>query len=87
MPFSRINAPSWIPEEEAIESLLSERNEPNRQTSKIKTLQELSASEKSRQNFVELGVRMMHIQGDPWGEYLSWAGNVGHLKDPRLVSI
>ncbi|KAI3337572.1 hypothetical protein HD806DRAFT_43758 [Xylariaceae sp. AK1471] len=87
MPFARTNAPPWVPEEETIESLLSERNESDRKTGQIKTLQELSAHQKARQNLIELGVRRMRIEGDPWGEYLSWAGNIGHPKDPRIFEI
>ncbi|KAI1811335.1 hypothetical protein GGS20DRAFT_593292 [Poronia punctata] len=87
MPFSLGTAPSWVPEEETVEFLLSERNDTDRKTSQTKTLQELSASERGRRNLIELGVRKMRIEGDPWGEYLSWAGNVGHPKDPRIFEI
>lgn len=87
MPFAHSQAPPWVPEEETTESLLSERNDSDRKTSQIKTLQELSAPQKARQGLIELGVRKTRIEGDPWGEYLSWAGNVGHPKDPRIVSV
>ncbi|KAI1337759.1 hypothetical protein F5Y15DRAFT_425475 [Xylariaceae sp. FL0016] len=52
MPFSRAQAPSWVPDSETIESLLSERNETGKKARKTKPLQDLSDEENvSRTSF------------------------------------
>lgn len=85
MPSSRAEAPSHIPDEETIESLLGQRKLTSKASSKVKPLHELKPDQRQRTGVVELDKRKMRIQGDPWGHYLSWAGNVAHPDDRRVV--
>lgn len=51
----------------------------------VPCLHELNAEDKSRTNLVSLGKRCENIPGDPFGVLLSWAGNVAHPQDDRIV--
>ena len=82
MHYSRGNAPAHIPVHEVIESLLGEKN-----GHRIRPLQDLTDIERKRANLVKLGKRTERIQGDPFGVWPSWAGNVGHPDDLRMVSL
>lgn len=86
MPLCRFEARSSIPDEETIEFLLSRNNSFDKHTKSIKTISELSGDEKGRENLVTLGKRQTRIEGDPFGVYPAWAGNVGHPRDDRMVS-
>lgn len=87
MPSLRADAPSHVPDEETLDSLLGQRNQSSKASSKVKPLQKLTPSQRQRTGLIELGKRKMRIQGDPWGNYLSWAGNVGHPEDMRMYDI
>ena len=82
MPYLRKDAPSHIPEAELIESLLSEE----RDDIAIQLLQDITEEERKQTNLVQLGKRTEHIQGDPFGVWPSWAGNVAHPEDLQMVS-
>ncbi|KAI0007275.1 hypothetical protein F4779DRAFT_643313 [Xylariaceae sp. FL0662B] len=82
MPFLLADAPEGLPDAETIEGLLAEPNDENR----VKTLQELSPKERAQTNLVSLEKRCDAIPGDPFGILPSWAGNVGHMMDERMVS-
>lgn len=86
MPSLGADAPSHVPDEETIESILGQSNRTSKASSKVKPLQKLNTAQRQRTGIVELGERKMKIQGDPWGHYLSWAGNVAHPDDRRIVS-
>lgn len=86
MPFLRADAPPHVPDEETIEYLLAEKNPTSKASSKVLTLQQLKPLVRERTGIIDLGKRKMRIQGDPWGHYLSWAGNVAHPQDARVVS-
>lgn len=66
-----------------IESLLSEK----RQVRLTKLLQKLTDEERQQTDLVKLGQRQEYIQGDPFGVWSSWAGNVYYLTDLRMVRI
>lgn len=85
MPSLRCEAPSSIPDEETIEQLLGRKNNFEKRTKSIKTITELSDDEKTKANLVTLGKRQTCIEGDPFGVYPAWAGNVGHPRDVRMV--
>ncbi|ROW14238.1 hypothetical protein VPNG_04237 [Cytospora leucostoma] len=87
MPSLRAEAPPHIPGEETIESLLGQSNQTSKASSKVKPLQELKPAQRQRTGIIELGKRKTRIQGDPWGHYLSWAGNVAHPEDRRVSDI
>ncbi|OIW34298.1 hypothetical protein CONLIGDRAFT_688047 [Coniochaeta ligniaria NRRL 30616] len=87
MPFSNKNAPSTIPEQETIEFLLGERNEFSKAARRVKPLRKLSKEERAETRLVSLGKRTPTIQGDPFGVWCSWAGNVGHGEDEPDLSI
>ena len=81
MPYLRKDAPLHIPEDEFIESLLSEE----RDECTTQTLQDISDKQRSQTNLVRLGKRTEWIQGDPFGVWPSWAGNIAHPEDMRMV--
>lgn len=87
MPLSRAAAPSRVPDQETLESLLGQRNQTSKASTKVKPLQKLKPSQRQRTGLIELAKRKMRIQGDPWGHYLSWAGNVAHPEDMRMYDI
>ncbi|RYP62923.1 hypothetical protein DL769_007128 [Monosporascus sp. CRB-8-3] len=87
MPLSRSEAPASIPDAETIESLLGRLNLLTKGRGTIKTLQELTESERERKGLVRLGVRCKRIEGDPFGVLMSWAGNVAHPEDDRIYDI
>lgn len=87
MPYPRAEAPSHVPDEETIESLLGQRNQTSKASSKVKPLQELNYLQRQRTGIIEPGKRKLRIQGDPWGHYFSWAGNVAHPEDARIYDI
>ncbi|RYP61581.1 hypothetical protein DL770_009758 [Monosporascus sp. CRB-9-2] len=87
MPLSRREAPASIPDAETIESLLGRLNLLTKGRRTIKTLQELTESERERKGLVKLGVRCNRIEGDPFGVLISWAGNVAHPEDDRIYDI
>ncbi|RYP42693.1 hypothetical protein DL767_000062 [Monosporascus sp. MG133] len=87
MPLSRSEAPASIPDAETIESLLGRLNLLTKGRRTIKTLQELTESERERKGLVKLGVRCKRIEGDPFGVLMSWAGNVAHPEDDRIYDI
>jgi hypothetical protein len=74
------------PDVERIESLLGRRDESSQSRSQIKPLQELTQEEKQRTGLVSRGTKCTHIPGDPFGMLMSWAGNVAHPTDDRIVS-
>jgi hypothetical protein len=86
MPFSRKDKPAAIPDGETIESLLGERNPLSKKTRRIKPLDQLSEDERRRTNLVRQGIRCTSIQGDPFGVLASWADNLSHGEDERMVS-
>lgn len=81
MPYSLADAPPNIPDAELIESLLCERIKRKQ----ARPLQELTEAERAQTNLVELGKRQTHIDGDPYGVWCAWAGNVCHQEDDRMV--
>ncbi|KAK5652931.1 hypothetical protein OQA88_9410 [Cercophora sp. LCS_1] len=83
MPYPRKDAPYHIPECELIESLLSWK----RKHDKILPLQDLNDEERQKTNLVEIGKRTARIQGDPYGVWSSWAGNVSHQEDKDVEPI
>ncbi|RYP43602.1 hypothetical protein DL768_009845 [Monosporascus sp. mg162] len=87
MPLSRSEAPASIPDAETIESLLGRLNLLTKGRRTIKTLHELTESERERKGLVKLGVRCKRIEGDPFGVLMSWAGNVAHPEDDRIFDI
>lgn len=86
MPFLRAEAPPHVPDEETIEYLLGEENKSSKRTAKISPLQDLEPDVRQRTGLITLGKLQKRIQGDPWGYYFSWAGNVSHPDDRRVVS-
>lgn len=82
MPYLRKDAPAHIPEGELIESLLGKKCD-----NFIKPLQKLTDEERKRTNIVQIGKRNADIDGDPYGVWASWSGNVYHPKDKRMVRI
>lgn len=86
MPFLRAEAPPHVPDEETIEYLLGEENKSTKRAAKISPLQDLEPDVRQRTGLITLGKLEKRIQGDPWGYYFSWAGNVSHPDDLRVVS-
>lgn len=86
MPFLRAEAPPHVPDEETIEYLLGEDNNSTKRAAKISPLQDLEPDVRQRTGLITLGKLKKRIQGDPWGYYFSWAGNVCHPDDMRVVS-
>ncbi|KAK2615286.1 hypothetical protein N8I77_002051 [Diaporthe amygdali] len=74
-----------VPDEETIDHLLGRRNNFDRRTKSIKTIEELSEKERNQVHLVTLGKRQTRIEGDPFGIYPAWAGNVGHPRDDRMI--
>ncbi|KAK7942513.1 uncharacterized protein PG986_011626 [Apiospora aurea] len=88
MPYLRVEAPPHIPDNETIESLLGQKySDHNKRVRKTKTFQELSEEERARKNLVQLGTWTERIQGDPYGFWSSWAGNISHPRDERMYDI
>jgi len=85
MPYSRKNAPLAVPDCETIEYLLGAPNPKSKATRAVKPLDEASGAQQKRKNLVRLGKRCTQIPGDPFGLWPSWAGNVGHPEDERMV--
>lgn len=87
MPSRRAEAPASVPDCETIEDLLGVRNRFDARTRKTRTLAELTDDERSKTNLVAFGTRQERIEGDPFAVIPSWAGNVGHPRDVRMVSL
>ncbi|KAK8084409.1 hypothetical protein PG997_005680 [Apiospora hydei] len=88
MPYLRVEAPPHIPDDETIESLLGQKySDHNKRVRKTKTFKELSEEERARKNLVQLGTWTERIQGDPYGFWSSWAGNISHPRDERMYDI
>lgn len=85
MPFLRAEAPPHVPDEETIEYLLGEENKSSKRAAKVSPLQDLKPDVRQRTGLITLGKLQKRIQGDPWGYYFSWAGNVSHPYDMRVV--
>ncbi|KAK1828768.1 hypothetical protein QBC39DRAFT_374367 [Podospora conica] len=83
MPYSQADAPPNIPDAELIESLLCERTKRKQ----ARPLQELTEAERNKTNLVQFGKRQTHIEGDPFGVWCAWAGNVCHQEDDRMVDV
>lgn len=81
MPYLRKDAPPHIPEDELIESLLSEE----KYDCTTQALQDISDEERNLTNLVRLGKRTERIPGDPFGVWPCWTGNVAHPEDLRMV--
>lgn len=76
-----------MPDEETIEYLLGKENNSTKRAAKISPLQDLKPDVRERTGLITLGKLETRIQGDPWGYYFSWAGNVCHPDDMRVVSL
>lgn len=85
MPYLKADAPLNTPEAETLESLLGKKNYHNTRLKRIKTIQDLTDAERNRSGLVTIGKRCITIPGDPFGVYPSWAGNVAHPEDERMV--
>lgn len=85
MPYLKSDAPLDTPDTETLESLLGKRNNRNSRLKRIKTIQDLTDAEKRRSGLITIGKRCTKIPGDPFGVYPSWAGNVSHPEDERMV--
>lgn len=85
MPFLRAEAPPHVPDEETIEYLLGKKNNSSKRAAKISPLKDLKPDVRQRTGLITLGKLQKRIQGDPWGYYFSWAGNVSHAADMRVV--
>lgn len=85
MPLKRQEASPSFPRQETLEFLLGDRNKESKATRHIKHLGELTEAERAESNLVRLGKRRTAIPGDPFGVWCSWAGNVGHGEDERMV--
>lgn len=86
MPSLRAEAPPYVPDEETIEYLLSEADKSSKFRAKISPLQDVKPDVRQRTGLITLGKLQQRIQGDPYGYYFSWAGNVSHSADMRVVS-
>ncbi|KAK4450935.1 hypothetical protein QBC34DRAFT_424255 [Podospora aff. communis PSN243] len=62
MPYCRKDAPSHIPEEELIESLLSEKRD-----NIVRPLHKLTKEERQRTGLVQIGKKTSRLEGDPYG--------------------
>ncbi|KAK8018928.1 hypothetical protein PG991_008118 [Apiospora marii] len=87
MPCLKSDAPPGTPDERTIESLLGARNYQNKATALTRCLHELTEEEKTNVGLVKLGKRCTKIPGDPFGVLSSWAGNIAHHQDERMVDI
>ncbi|KAK8013915.1 hypothetical protein PG990_007211 [Apiospora arundinis] len=88
MPYLRAEAPPHIPDHETIESLLGQKyTDHSKRVRKTKTFQQLTEEERARKNLVQLGTWTERIQGDPYGFWSSWAGNIAHPRDERMYDI
>ncbi|KAK4447927.1 hypothetical protein QBC34DRAFT_381764 [Podospora aff. communis PSN243] len=87
MPFRRADAPATIPDEETIEWLLNHQNLTSKRGEATKLLDELNEEERGRTGLVKLGERTRTIQGDPFGIFPAWAGNVGHPRHYQLAEV
>lgn len=83
MPYSLSDAPPDIADAELIQSLPWKRVK----RSQARPLQELAEAERNKTNLVQLGKRETSIEGDPYGVWCAWAGNVCRQEDGRMVSI
>ncbi|KAK5659775.1 hypothetical protein OQA88_986 [Cercophora sp. LCS_1] len=83
MPYLRCYAPLGVPDCETIESLLGLRNTTGKAASAVKPLQELTKEQRHQTELVALGKNGERIQGDPFGIWRSWSGNVSHHQDAR----
>lgn len=85
MPYLKADAPLGTPETETLENLLGKKNAHSTRLRRIKTIQELTDEERKKTGLVTIGNRCIAIPGDPFGVYPSWAGNVAHPEDERMV--
>lgn len=85
MPCLKSDAPPGTPDERTIESLMGARNHKNNSTATIKCLHELTEEEKTNVGLAKFGKRCTKIPGDPFGVLSSWAGNIAHHQDDRMV--
>lgn len=86
MPSLRAEAPPHVPDEETIEHLLGEADKSSKSRAKISPLQYVKPDVRQRTGLITLGKLQERIQGDPYGYYFSWAGNVSHSAEMRVVS-
>ncbi|KAK8131753.1 hypothetical protein PG984_008191 [Apiospora sp. TS-2023a] len=87
MPYLKADAPPGTPDECTIESLMGMRNPQNKSTFMTKCLHELTEEEKTDVGLVKFGKRCTKIPGDPFGVLSSWAGNIAHHQDERMLDI
>ncbi|KAK8006007.1 hypothetical protein PG991_012304 [Apiospora marii] len=87
MPFLRAEAPPGTPEEETIEYLLGRRHTQVKHRRKIKTYGEITDEQRAETGLVQWGKRRDVIPGDPYGLWRSWAGNLSHHRDDRMLDI
>lgn len=86
MPYLRRDAPASVPDAETLDELLGLPNRKSKKTRAVKTRDQLSETQRKRKHLVSLGIRQTRIQGDPFGMLHSWAGNIAHPEDERIVS-
>lgn len=84
MPYLKKHAPEHIPSHEHIESLMSVDRDDS--YDEIRPLQQLTEQERSRTNLVKPGKRTERQEGDPYGTWHHWAGNLNHVEDEGMVS-
>ncbi|KAK8078513.1 hypothetical protein PG996_004683 [Apiospora saccharicola] len=88
MPYLRVEeAPTGIPKEETVVHLLGERHTEVKHRRKIKTYNEITEAQRTETGLVQWGKRRDVIPGDPYGLWRSWAGNLSHHRDYRMLSI
>ncbi|KAK6855582.1 hypothetical protein PG995_007733 [Apiospora arundinis] len=87
MPNLMSESAPGTPTEHTIEYLLGQRNVEEKSKKDLKSLGELTDHERSATGIVRLGTRRTKIPGDPFGLYSSWAGNVSHPGDKRMLKI
>lgn len=87
MPYRRADAPPTVPDEETIEWLLNHQNLESKRSRTTKMLDELSEEERNQTGLVKLGERTKTVQGDPFGTFPAWAGNVAHPTHYRMVGL
>ncbi|KAK8012246.1 hypothetical protein PG991_009621 [Apiospora marii] len=87
MPYRLADRPEWVPDSQTLDALLSKRNRSSPSTEKIKALQELDDAERGHTGLVKLGKTNDKIEGDPFGVYYGWAGNVAHPTDEKMLRV
>lgn len=59
-----------------------ERDDPG---DEIRTLQDLTDEERNQTRLVKISKRTERLQGDPYGTWQHWAGNLNHPEDDGMV--